>query len=195
MKQLERGRREENGAEHVLSGRQTRLIRIEDEKRKRVSPTIADVRLEAARRWQTLYELAEIGGARAIDPGKEHVDGGRFVEPDTDRSGDARDELRTLRDRLGMIELTPSQRITGERLLVWVLGERKTIKQVQAMLGIDQRLVSLGRCVIRLLDKVAIQLKSAMRPAPGPERQRDRYDETSDRYLRPFSSFSGHDSE
>lgn len=38
---------------------------------------LGDHHLAAARHWQRAFELVEIGGARAIDPTKEAVDGGR----------------------------------------------------------------------------------------------------------------------
>jgi hypothetical protein len=40
--------------------------------------------LNAARFYEKLYLAVEIGGARAIDPFREVVDGGRFITPDTD---------------------------------------------------------------------------------------------------------------
>lgn len=39
---------------------------------------IDSAQYEAGRHWQKCYEIAEIGGARAIDPSKEAVDGGGF---------------------------------------------------------------------------------------------------------------------
>ena len=43
------------------------------------------IRMMAARRWQAVYESAEIGGARAIVFTREVVDGGAMVVSDTDR--------------------------------------------------------------------------------------------------------------
>jgi hypothetical protein len=42
------------------------------------------LRLNAARFYEKLYLAVEIGGARAIDPFRQVVDGGRFITPDTD---------------------------------------------------------------------------------------------------------------
>lgn len=168
----------------------------EDEKQKRVPQIVADARLAAARRWQALYERAEIGGARAIDPAKEPVDGGRFVEPDADSGISARDQLRALRPKLGMIEFTgSSQRITGERLLIWVLGEKKTLGKVAEMIGIDRRHLRLGHDLVATLDKAALGLKITMRAGRAPERPRDKHDDAADRYLRSFQQFTAADSE
>src|SRR6185312_16351550 len=112
----------------------------------------------------------EIGGAKAIDPSKEPVDGGRFVEPDTAVSASARDRLHAVRRKLGFIAISPSQRILAERLLVWVLGEKKTIAKVRDMLGVDHRLVCLGHHLIAALDVLVIELRVATPARRYPKR-------------------------
>ena len=55
----------------------------------------------AGRHWQAAYENAEIGHVRAIDPGKEAVDGGRMPEPLTDRQRRAVVDLNNAAEKLG----------------------------------------------------------------------------------------------
>lgn len=76
---------------------------------------------ETARHWQRLYEGAEIGGARGIDPSKEAVDGGRMADVLTDRQVKATKELKRARDELGA---------AGNWLIVSVLGTKKTLELV-----------------------------------------------------------------
>jgi hypothetical protein len=59
------------------------------------------VRLCRGRHWQAAYENAEIGGVRAIDPGKEAVDGGRLPEVLTDQQRRAVVDLKNARLALG----------------------------------------------------------------------------------------------
>lgn len=163
----------------------------DEEKKKHTPQSVADGRLEAARRWQVLYECAEIGGAKAIDPSKEPVDGGRFVEPNTEASASARDRLHAVRRKLGFIAISGSQRILAERLLVWVLGEKKGLTQVAEMLGLDRRRLCLARHLIDMLDRVAIELRVATPKKRHRARPDDKYDATANRYLRSFQGFGG----
>jgi hypothetical protein len=55
---------------------------------------IDDAQMAAGRLWQRYREHSEVGGARAIDPTKEAVDGGRFKEPDITRQSRALAELK-----------------------------------------------------------------------------------------------------
>jgi hypothetical protein len=56
----------------------------------------------AGRHWQKAYELAELGGSRAIDPTKEAVDGGRIPEPLTDQQAKAFGDLKKASRALGI---------------------------------------------------------------------------------------------
>jgi len=107
-----------------------------------------DVRLRAARHWQRLYEIAEIGGARGIDPTKDSVDGGRFEMPDTDA------RLRALAE---LNRLCRSLKLEEERLLTWVLEVKRTLKQFAGLFAkATERDVSrLGERLAGALDKVA----------------------------------------
>jgi len=62
---------------------------------------IDQARYLAGRRWQELHERSTIGAIRAIDPGKEAVDGGKTPEPLTDSQIKAFRELNSAYMRLG----------------------------------------------------------------------------------------------
>lgn len=85
------------------------------------SQSIDEAQYQAGRHWQRAYELSEVGGARAIDPTKEAVDGGRMPEMLTDAQLRAFKDLGQARGVLGMV---------GERIVTQVLGERLSIAKV-----------------------------------------------------------------
>lgn len=87
---------------------------------------IDDAMLAAGRQWQRHHELSEIGGIKAIDPGKEAVDGGKFPEPITDKQMDAFRELQRADWELGK---------DGRLLVRCILGDRKTIAQAAILCG------------------------------------------------------------
>jgi hypothetical protein len=125
-----------------------------------------DNRVVAGRRWQSLYEKAEIGGARGLDPAKDIVDGGVFASPDTDQRLAAQEVLNRLRREVGII---------GDRLLVWVLGEKKTMTEVADILGADRRDLRLCRHLAEALDTIALELGIIRKASNGVRRFRDRY--------------------
>jgi hypothetical protein len=75
----------------------------------------------AGRHWQAAYENAEIGGVRAIDPGKEAVDGGRPAEVMTDVQRRGMQDIRAAREALGF---------EGNVLITDVLGHGLSLKQI-----------------------------------------------------------------
>ncbi len=81
---------------------------------------INEAQYAAGRKYQEDWETAE-RGARAIDPTREAVDGGRFPEALTDRQVKARKRLAKLRGELG-------RRLT--RVLDAVLIEGRTIEKI-----------------------------------------------------------------
>jgi len=84
-------------------------------------------RLDAARRWQALYDTAaSIGGSRGIDPSAIKVDGGRFAEPINDVQMASIKRLEQLDDVLGAV---------GAVLVRHILGDRMTVAQVTQLLG------------------------------------------------------------
>lgn len=54
-----------------------------------------------ARHWQSAYQIAEVGGARAIDPTREAVDGGLIPEFFTDQKRKALGDLFKAKQALG----------------------------------------------------------------------------------------------
>lgn len=107
-----------------------------------------DIRLKAARHWQRLYEQAEIGGARGIDPTRDVVDGGRFETGDTDVRLAAFTRLNQICRKLYLED---------ERLLTWVLEQKRTLKEYAVLFstGGERRVAKLGDQFNRALDEVA----------------------------------------
>jgi|HubBroStandDraft_5_1064220.scaffolds.fasta_scaffold124362_3 hypothetical protein len=128
-------------------------------------------RLKAARAWQRLYELAEIGGACGIDPTRDVVDGGRFETPDTDGRLRAQATLERLRRKLGQI---------GEYIVTQVLGHKNSLHTVLGMLGrsgqTEQK--ALGCRFRECLDTIATELGIAIE-AQSARRKRDYFDESA----------------
>jgi len=126
----------------------------------------ADIRLAAARRWQSLYEQAEIGGARAIDFTRDVVDGGMLKLPDTDSRLGAQNELLELDCALGE---------DGATLVRWVLGDRRPIAELAGSSGDRDYL---GKRLAECLNKLASMMGlMPSRPARGPRREPDKWDE------------------
>jgi hypothetical protein len=87
---------------------------------------IDDAQLAAGRKWQRLFEQAQIGQIRAIDPGKEAVDGGRTPEPITDR------QIATMR------KLDEAHKWLGKNdysIIYTVLGLRRMLKEAAEIHG------------------------------------------------------------
>lgn len=82
----------------------------------------------AGRHWQAAWENAEIGGVRAIDPGKEAVDGGRLPEVLTDQQRRAVVDLKNAREALGR---------EGNQLVCDVLGAGMSISQAAVARGLS----------------------------------------------------------
>jgi hypothetical protein len=80
----------------------------------------------AGRHWQAAYENAELGNVRAIDPGKESVDGGRLPEMLTDQQRRAVQDLNAASVALGP---------EGNALVVDVLAKGWSISQAALQRG------------------------------------------------------------
>ncbi len=80
----------------------------------------------AGRHWQAAYENAEIGHVRAIDPGKEAVDGGRMPEALTDQQRRAVQDLNAAKEALGP---------EGNALITDVLAKGWSISQAAIQRG------------------------------------------------------------
>lgn len=139
----------------------------------------AEMRLASARRFQQLYERAEIGGAKAIDFTKDVVDGGQIATPDAMLRKEAHDALNALWLMLGK---------NGSNLVRRVLGEKRTLVEVAAMLlGIDvptdrvERSMLIRGLVGNLLDALdSLADHFGIRPkrgARGPRRASDKFDD------------------
>jgi hypothetical protein len=88
----------------------------------------AELRLTAARTLQSLYEQAEIGAARGIDPTRDKVDGGSAAEPDTDARLAAARQIERVERKLGE---------DGADLARMVLWHKFTIAQAAAAEGLS----------------------------------------------------------
>lgn len=145
---------------------------------------LGDLRLRASRCWQADYERAVIGGARAIDPMRPKIDGGRFIVPDSAAQTSAQDKLNQVGAALGK---------EGSNLILRVLGERRTLREVADMFGqlegsrraIEKALDYLGRRLRECLDTIAAEYRLAHGKGGGvgPKRARDRFD-------RSFADFA-----
>ena len=89
---------------------------------------IDDAQFQAGRKWEEYEEAASIGGASAIDPTKEAVDGGKIPEPFTDRHLKAIRRLAEARSELGPV---------GYSLVKIVLSERLTVREAAFKLGYE----------------------------------------------------------
>lgn len=120
----------------------------------------------AGRHWQRLWEEAEIGGARAIDPTKDAVDGRRFVDPFAERQQRAILALNKIARWLGE---------DGDALVHDVLGRRMYLGQVAASRGISDRsgLAYVSHRFRECLETLARRLGHV----PGPKRRRDEFDQ------------------
>lgn len=87
---------------------------------------IDDAMLAAGRRWQKYFDEAEIGNVRAIDPGKEAVDGGKFPEMLTDTQIKAFRALERADIELGRV---------GKVLIRDILGDNLSVKQASFRRG------------------------------------------------------------
>jgi len=94
---------------------------------------IDQAQFEAGRAWQGLWEAAEVGRIRGIDPMKEPVSGsGPPASPFTDRQREAFNELRAVSLTLGF---------EGDRLVREILGERVSLEAAAKRRGREKRYV------------------------------------------------------
>jgi hypothetical protein len=120
------------------------------------SNQVDEAQFRAGRHWQKCYELSELGGARAIDPTKEAVDGGRMPEPLSDAKCRALGDLAKARQALGL---------EGGALIHNVLGQHMTLGQCAEARGMstDREKNYLGRRFRECLDTLAIEFGYATR--------------------------------
>lgn len=114
---------------------------------------IDPVQYEAGRRFRVLFERAEIGGARGIDPGKVKVDGGGAGDPLDAGVAEAIGMLGRIANGVGNVSY---------RLLHQVAGAGKTLTEVAAgwpMAGAMQlRCAYVGERFREALDDLVVHL-------------------------------------
>ncbi len=133
------------------------------------SPAESAIRLEIWRELERLCECAApaVGRPRAIDPGREPVDGSvRQVVPISDAQRRASDKLEAL-----LSGLYPQHR----ELLVWLLDHPmaplRDFAQANGMSTGERQIAKLGVWLQEALDQLAIQLGRMPNPQ-GPYRKR-----------------------
>lgn len=113
-------------AEHYRSYRQDPLALMESRGH------VDEAQFRAGREWQLHWERLEIGGAKAIDYGRDVVDGGKLHEPFGDMQVRAAAALgrmnAAVRREMGML---------GERVVRLVLAEGMAVKDVITLFGFD----------------------------------------------------------
>lgn len=127
---------------------------------------IDDAQMQAGRKWQEDWEEAEIGGARAIDPARVAVDGGRIPETWNERRMAAATRLSRCAKWLGL---------EGEALVRDVLGNRMSLALCatsRGMSGGKHDLEYLGRRLRECLETLAYRLGFAVK-ASGPQSVHD----------------------
>lgn len=128
-------------------------------KRKQIEP----LHLEAARRYQAIHDTAQIGGARGIDPTNMKVDGGRIGEPVSDVQRASIKRMHQIDVRLGDV---------GAMLVRRVLGDRMTIAQVAAIMGVQGARGALHvgwrvrECLDTLIDVMGLVVEGRARRTP-----------------------------
>lgn len=110
---------------------------------------IDDAQFAAGRHWQRLHQCSTVGVIRAIDPGKEAVDGGRMPEAITDKQIDAFTALRQSYEKLGAY---------GSQLVFEILGEGRGIREAASLRGCqtDMEINYFGRRFRECLETLAI---------------------------------------
>ena len=99
-------------------GKITVLRSLRDDPLARMSAAkqIDSAQFEAGRAWQADYEEAEVGGASAIDPTKEAVDGGKPPEMFTDRKRRAAANLARAARELGAFQESIVRDVLARRM-------------------------------------------------------------------------------
>jgi hypothetical protein len=116
IKRIERRRRQ---IADELRGVESEIAAIQDAENARVEGQ-KQTRLNAARFYERLYGAVEIGGARAIDPFREVVDGGRFITPDTDIRLAAQRRLAKIDAALGRADVDLVRAVLVQK---WEIGQ------------------------------------------------------------------------
>lgn len=114
-----------------------------------------EMRLEACRIYKSTYEASQIGGARAVDPSYEPVDGG-WLNPHAafERGADARIRWRAITDAMDRVEM--------HRLRYVIVDERGPTAYARHVLALARPNASqIARATVdfrRIVDKLAKSL-------------------------------------
>lgn len=110
---------------------------------------VDEAQYAAGRHWQRCHEAIELGGARAIDPTKEAVDGGRLPEMLTDQGMKAFTDLHRAGKALG---------IEGEAIIRDILGRGMTLILAAAArkLTTEREMIYFGKRFKESLDTLAL---------------------------------------
>lgn len=93
-----------------------RSLRDDPLARMHVAKQIDDAKYQGGRAWQADYEATEIGGASAIDPTKEAVDGGKPPEMFTDHKQRATANLARAARKLGAFQESIVRDVLAQRM-------------------------------------------------------------------------------
>ncbi len=93
-----------------------RSLRDDPLARMHVAKQIDDAKYQGGRAWQADYEATEIGGASAIDPTKEAVDGGKPPEMFTDHKQRATANLTRAARKLGAFQESIVRDVLAQRM-------------------------------------------------------------------------------
>lgn len=114
----------------------------------------------AGRHWQKALELSEVGSVKAIDPGKEAVDGGQLADPISEPQQKAIRDLARVDKALGM---------DGAALVRDVLGKGLTVADAARRRGLETESGRkyLGKRFRECLDTMAFVLGHSTSPLRG----------------------------
>lgn len=116
---------------------------------------------KTASRFKALYESSQLGGAKAIDPSKEPVDGGG-INPEAifEIGADARRSYQAVATLLGRVDL--------RRLEFVIIGEKGPTPYAKWRgFGTDGRACARAKVEVRaIVDKVAVHWKYGVRDEP-----------------------------
>ncbi len=118
---------------------------------------------EAGVRFRRIFEAAEIGPGRGIDPAKIKVDGGRFGDPLSNSVVHAQFELQRLAADLGLV---------GERIVSAVAGQGSTVAELaKRWPGPEDERTKRDYLTMRLKEALKL-LAEEVWGAKGPQRGR-----------------------
>lgn len=112
---------------------------------------IDEANYAACRHWERSYERVEIGGARAIDPTREAVDGGFIYEPFTEEMRRAARDLARCGKAMGR---------DGEAIVRDIVGRKMTLLLAATKRGLSttEELLYFGHKFKETIEKLTVEL-------------------------------------